>query len=250
MWILIIILAIVAIAAIYWGVIKARAEARLKYEMLVAEIISDNIDSLHTKYKQTLYKNEHGHYKFDKWFEAVDAFIDGIMCLNKIIRMEFYLNPTSRHLIKYQTIPDAVAKYGENTQDSLPTPEPEEIIEKKESGEKKTAATFEEHCANILKEAGWIAKVTPGSIAAKGIDVIATYNGGKLILRCLVSDKPVGDFAVNEIVNGRQDEETNFAGVVSNQPFTTAAKQQAQSTKVLLLNPKELPTLAGKLGLM
>ena len=107
---------------------------------------------------------------------------------------------------------------------------------------------FEHHCADILKQNGWITRVTQAS-GDQGIDVIATYGDIKAVFQCKKYSNPVGNKAVQEIVAGKQFERANIAAVVSNIGYTASAKQLAQSTGTYLLHYSELAEFHQKIGM-
>ncbi len=108
--------------------------------------------------------------------------------------------------------------------------------------------SFEHHCAEMLRNAGWEARVTQSS-ADQGIDIIANRGGMKGVFQCKRYNKPVGNAAVQEIISGKVFERASFAVVVSNNSYTQSARQLASAAGVHLLHFSELSTLAEKLGL-
>jgi restriction system protein len=98
---------------------------------------------------------------------------------------------------------------------------------------------YEHLCADFLREAGWIARVTTHS-RDFGVDVIAEKSQSRIVVQCKMYKKPVGIKAVQEIAAGKIHEQADCAVVVSNQRFTSAAIQVAATNDVLLLHHEDL----------
>lgn len=105
---------------------------------------------------------------------------------------------------------------------------------------------YEHFCADLLKSAGWTARVTPMS-GDQGADIIATGLGTKVVLQCKLYTSPVGNKAVQEIVAAKAVHGAQYGCVVSNQSYTSSAKVLAGANAILLLHHDELPKLAEKL---
>jgi restriction system protein len=106
---------------------------------------------------------------------------------------------------------------------------------------------YEHLCADLLREAGWSARVTTYS-RDFGVDVIAEKPDQRIVVQCKLYSSPVGLKAVQEIAAGKVHEQANYAIVVSNQRFTTAAAQIAATNGVLLLHHDDLKRIDQLLG--
>ena len=106
---------------------------------------------------------------------------------------------------------------------------------------------YEHLCADLLREAGWDARVTTHS-RDFGVDVIAEKPDQRIVVQCKLYSSPVGLKAVQEIAAGKLHELANHAIVVSNQRFTTAAAQIAATNGVLLLHHDDLKRIDQLLG--
>jgi restriction system protein len=106
---------------------------------------------------------------------------------------------------------------------------------------------YEHLCADLLREAGWNARVTTHS-RDFGVDVIADKADQRVVVQCKLYSSPVGLKAVQEIVAGKVHEQANHAIVVSNQQFTTAAAQIAATNGVFLLHHDDLKRIDQFLG--
>ena len=105
-----------------------------------------------------------------------------------------------------------------------------------------TPLGFERHCAALLRAAGWHATLTAGS-GDQGVDVLARRGDLSLVVQCKFYSKPIGNRAVQEAIAGQSFTGATHAAVVSNQPYTSAARDLAQRTRVMLLTPADLSAL-------
>jgi len=105
-----------------------------------------------------------------------------------------------------------------------------------------TGAEYEQYCAEILRKAGWKARVTAAT-GDQGADIVAERHGRRVILQCKLYSKPVGNKAVQEVVSAKIHEQADEAVVVSNTTFTKSARQLANTTGARLLHHDELSEL-------
>jgi HJR/Mrr/RecB family endonuclease len=101
---------------------------------------------------------------------------------------------------------------------------------------------YEEMCANILTRAGWDAKATKKS-GDQGADVYAEKAGLSVVLQCKLTNTPVGNKAVQEIISGQKFMTADFAAVVTPAKYTPGAQDLARAAKVLLLHHDDLSHL-------
>ena len=93
---------------------------------------------------------------------------------------------------------------------------------------------YEYQCAKILKNKGFSkVQVTKGS-GDQGIDVIAYSGGKKYGIQCKYYTSPVGNHAVQEAFAGAKYYNCDVAVVMTNNTFTSAARELAKKTGVLL----------------
>src|SRR5579875_514218 len=105
-----------------------------------------------------------------------------------------------------------------------------------------TPAEFETFCAEELRRAGWDARVTMQS-RDQGADVIAEKGGRRVVLRCKLSARPVGNRAVQEVTAAKNHEQADLGIVVSNNRYTEPAEQLAATNRVLLMHYRDLQNL-------
>lgn len=106
---------------------------------------------------------------------------------------------------------------------------------------------YERHCALLLEQAGWDARVTQAS-GDQGADIIATKGGRKIVVQCKLYSQPVGNKAVQEIYTAKQHQQADEAIVVSNAGYTIPARQLAATTGVHLLHHQELASFCERLA--
>ncbi len=98
---------------------------------------------------------------------------------------------------------------------------------------------FENHVAGRLRRAGWQVRFTP-AIGDYGVDLIADRDGQSVAIQCKRHGKSVGVAAVQQVVSGALHHGCTRSIVVSNQEFTTAAKQLAYTHRCQLIGRKAL----------
>jgi len=105
-----------------------------------------------------------------------------------------------------------------------------------------TPPEFESFCAEKLRACGWQVQITPPG-RDQGVDVIAEKNGVRAVLQCKLYSKPVGNKAVQEIAAGRTHQQAHHGVVVTNNAYTTSARQLATTNRILLLHHSDLSQL-------
>ena len=98
---------------------------------------------------------------------------------------------------------------------------------------------YERFCADRFTAAGWKVRLTKAS-GDQGVDIICEANGRRLVVQCKLYSGSVGNAAVQEAIAARQFEYADLAAVVSNAPYTTAARELASTARVHLLHHDEI----------
>lgn len=99
---------------------------------------------------------------------------------------------------------------------------------------------FERYCANLLRKTGFSSvEVTKGS-GDQGVDIIATKDGIRYAIQCKRYSSPLGNSPVQEVNAGKYLYHCQVAVVLTNQHFTSGAKQLAAATGVLLWDREKL----------
>jgi restriction system protein len=98
---------------------------------------------------------------------------------------------------------------------------------------------FEGYVAARLRRAGWQVRFTP-AVGDYGVDLIAEKDGQSVAIQCKRHGKSVGVAAVQQVVSGARHHGCTRSIVVSNQEFTTAAKQLAYTHRCQLIGRRAL----------
>jgi restriction system protein len=109
-------------------------------------------------------------------------------------------------------------------------------------GEVKTGIDYEFFCKRILENADWTVLVTPAT-GDQGADLIASKAALRVVIQCKFYSSPVGNKAVQEAYAAQAFQQADYAVVVSNSTFTSAAEQLARTNKVYLLHHNSLAEL-------
>ncbi|MDD4866966.1 MAG: restriction endonuclease [Mycobacterium sp.] len=98
---------------------------------------------------------------------------------------------------------------------------------------------FEGYVATRLRRAGWRVTLTP-AVGDYGVDLIAEKDGQCVAVQCKRYGKSVGVAAVQQVVSGSRHHGCTRSIVVSNQEFTSAAKQLAYTHGCQLIGRRVL----------
>jgi restriction system protein len=98
---------------------------------------------------------------------------------------------------------------------------------------------FEDYVAARLRSAGWQVRFTP-AVGDYGVDLIAEKDGQSVAIQCKRRGKSVGVAAVQQVVSGALHHGCARSIVVSNQEFTTAARQLAYTHRCQLIGRRAL----------
>lgn len=99
---------------------------------------------------------------------------------------------------------------------------------------------FEYWCADLLRKNGFFGvKVTQGS-GDQGVDILAQKDGIKYAIQCKCYSSDLGNKPVQEVNAGKTIYHCHVGAVMTNQFFTTGAKQAAEATGVLLWDRNKL----------
>ena len=87
---------------------------------------------------------------------------------------------------------------------------------------------FEKYVAARVRQMGWDVSATPAT-RDFGVDLIAERGSECVAIQCKRHARPVGVSAVQQVVAGALHHRCSTSAVVSNQEFTTAAKELAST---------------------
>jgi restriction system protein len=98
---------------------------------------------------------------------------------------------------------------------------------------------FEKYVGARLRRAGWQVRLTP-AVGDYGVDLIAEKDGQSVAIQCKRHGRSVGVAAVQQVVSGARHHGCTRSIVVSNQEFTTAARQLAYTHRCQLIGRRAL----------
>lgn len=107
---------------------------------------------------------------------------------------------------------------------------------------------FENFCANLLRKNGYIDVKTTKASGDYGVDILAKKDDVTYAIQCKCYSNSVGNKAVQEVLAGKAYYKALVAIVITNNYFTSAAKEMAKETSVLLWDRDYLKELINKSG--
>jgi len=180
--------------------------------------------ALARKAGQTIYKDDYGTYVYDKWLTECNYFIDRVL----VVEIPMLLSFVDREWLR-----DAVSDEAETIDEGGASP----LISLPDG---MSSIEFEHYCAELLRRAGWEARVTTAT-GDQGIDIVGVFSGVKVVFQCKLYSSPVGNSAVQEVIAGQKYEGADLAAVISNSTYTPAARRLAATASVHLLHFSEVP---------
>lgn len=103
-----------------------------------------------------------------------------------------------------------------------------------------SGAEFEDWCAQLLKKNGYInVRVTKAS-GDQGVDILAEKNEIKYAIQCKCYSSYLGNSPIQEVHAGKSMYNCHVGVVMTNQHFTSGAKELAKATDVLLWDREKL----------
>lgn len=218
------------------------------------ELMSPHLLTLAVKRQQTVYEDDYGNERLDRWYREVDYFIDNVLMKGPLINEWIneadilgreFPNKTPE-ILRLTAVVKREARDGVRglVDHRVKLAISEGILKPVVSDniDDIDGVGFEHHCASVLRDHGWNAAVTQSS-GDQGVDVIASCDGVKVVLQCKRYSQPVGNSAVQEVIAGRVFEKADFAVVVSNSTYTQSARRLASAADVLLIHYSSLGKL-------
>ena len=103
----------------------------------------------------------------------------------------------------------------------------------------RSGGEFEEYLSTLFQALGYHPENTKIS-GDQGADVLVCKNGKKYGIQAKYYSQPVGNFAVQEILAGREYFKLSKGIVVTNATYTASAKDLAEKTQIRLIDGDEL----------
>jgi restriction system protein len=215
---IVIVLVIASLVAFNWYRFGQEEKKQLS---LAQQIVASHAEELTVKRKQLTVKERYGLVDTSKWLDEMAFFVSHVVSP----QVGGFRGDNLRRI--YEAIESATSHF-----DSL-TPQLHPAMD---------GVEYECFVADLLSSRGWETRLTKGS-GDQGVDVIAQKQGIKAVIQCKLYSHPVGNDAVQEVIAGRAFENADFAAVVTNATFTSAARQLASAAHVLLLHHDQLGQL-------
>jgi restriction system protein len=103
-----------------------------------------------------------------------------------------------------------------------------------------TGAEFEKFIAGVFRQKGYEVEETPGS-GDQGVDLIVPdLDGKRVVIQLKRWTGPVGNKAVQATFSGMAHYQANEGWIITTSTFTKSARELARSTRVRLIDGKEL----------
>lgn len=213
----------------------SQVESSLKQRL--TELIQQHETTLARKRCQLRYVDDYNVEKLDKWRAEVRYFVDGVLakdaaCSELLASLRFHLSQEGRQLDDpswYELVFSGVEALIPHLDSLGASPE-------------MSGSEYEAFCARKLINEGWSVTAVGGS-GDQGVDLLAERNGHRIAIQCKCYSTPVGNAAVQEVIAGKAFEGATAGAVVSNAPFTVAAKQLASTAGIALLHHDQLSEL-------
>ena len=228
----------VAIAGAAWLVIVRRraADRESLLDAIKAEI-AFNTQALRVKRLHTARQDEFGSVNWDKWVDAKSYYLR--TRVQPIAAKAGFTNLPAGFA---ETVDGMIEAAAMSTPAMGSLDEAESFVSSPERYDPHMDPhDYEIFCALQLQRAGWDTRTTVAT-GDQGADVIAKQHGKSLVVQCKLYSNPVGNDAVQQVHAAKTFQAAQFAAVVSNQPFTRAARQLASVNGVYLLHHDELQT--------
>jgi hypothetical protein len=238
-WPVLLFLILIAMAGAAWFLIRRRkAGARARLWQHIEDAIESNAAALRIKRVQTVQRDEYGTLVFAKWEAAKQYYLD-----TRIMQLAAAQGFASLPAGFARLVDDAIESAAAGPAgERLPDVPANDFVSSPDAFDARMHPhDYEMFCAMELQHAGWDTRTTTAS-GDKGGDIIARQGGKTLVLQCKLDRSAIGPDAVQPVQAAKELQSAQFAAVVSNQPFTRAAKQFASINGITLLHHDELRT--------
>jgi restriction system protein len=246
---------VLGVLARYGQIANARANTRREEEQIAGEqrkqleteyairrhakrVIQEHTRTLSRKRRHGIAVDDYGIQHTSKWNGEKQYFYENV--LYPVIKDQLEVMNYSQRSAFEEYVDKEIELIAQNTYASSDI--------NVDSIEDLTPLEFELYCADRLKEAGWKARTTQGS-GDQGVDVLAEKDGCLVVLQAKMYSNPVGNKAVQEVFTGKHHYDADHAVVVTNNDFTSSAKQLAKTTGVHLIHYSQLSGLDSLLEL-
>ena len=123
------------------------------------------------------------------------------------------------------------------------------VIRKNTNIDKMEGHEFEEYCANLLECNGFINVIVTQGSGDHGIDILAEKDDVSYAIQCKCYSSNIGNAAIQQALAGKKYYKRDIAVVLTNQYFTSQAKDEAKVFGVKLWDRDKLNDLIEKSNL-
>lgn len=211
---------------ILWGMFRHRRGERVGRKF--AASVEQHMTVLMRKRRQFVRKDDYGIVDRSRWDKEIDYFLDKVV-LKQLAPAEQSYFEEHRDTFRQQL-------------DRLVEARPADPNAQRSFEQVRNGVEFEVFCAEELKKGGWQVTLT-GASRDQGADIIAMRGRETIVVQCKLLNRPVGNYAVQEVVAARSYHNCDRSVVVSNQSFTSSAIELAATNDVLLCHWSELARL-------
>jgi len=209
---------------------KEREALRSRTRQELSSIIARHIQTLSTKRKQLVAPDEYGKMILDGWQREVERFRE------RVVKDE--ISAGSRPVLEamLREAPSMLSDTIERALKDWPGPPQVAGISFRPD---MTWEEYERFVERIVRSAGWRSTRTPRG-GDQGVDLVVERDAVRIAIQCKRYKDSVPNSAVQEVAAGAKHYDCGHAFVVSNAPFTPAARQLANTNNVDLLHHDEL----------
>lgn len=231
---LVVMLILSAIIAFWWFRKRAREQRLQRAWKAIDTEIESQASALQVRRIQLATPDPYGTVNLAKWHKEIEYF-----CSSRLLTILNGAGYGDQWPLLTQQAYQRIEAVASRSRTGTPIP-PRYMSDPRVFDPRMDPIDYERHCAFLLEQAGWNARVTQAS-GDQGADVIATRDGVKIVVQCKLYSGTVGNKAVQEAYTARQHQGADIAIVATNAEFTPQARQLAGTTGVYLLHHQQLP---------
>lgn len=209
-----------------WGILRRRAAERA--ERRFDRVVAAYLPVLRRKQRQLVRVDDYGLVDRSRWEREVGYFLDRVVLVG--------LAPPDARQVR-----EALDRFKLRLEAAVAAGAPDAAAESRFAAV-RTGQEFELFCAAELERGGWRVSLT-GQSRDQGADLVAERRDQRLVVQCKLLGRPIGNYAVQEVVAARSHQHANRALVASNQRFTASCIELAAANDVELCHWSELAKL-------
>ena len=207
---------------LYWKIVAPIIENYLLFEK-VKQIVRNHATQLSIERSRRIRKDAYGNVSEKGWEKEIEYFIDKTICRD--------LSAREKELLDYERLFQKTARL-------VDTVAREKNIHCETNlrfYEGMAGEDYEQLCMDILVKCGWDVSPTKKT-GDQGVDLLAIKNNVRVAIQCKRYSKSIGNSAVQEVISGKLIYRAHYGVVVSNVPYTKAAKELSEAGNIKLLH--------------